>query len=182
MHPLVLKVVRIADSLSPTAGPFVHRITISSTATARDLHKAIHALFDVSDAPFRVWSVSDVPEDTPYEVSKLKQEEPASKLWTETDELLEHEYVSNGDSFAVEFQKDGQWPSDKVPKNHAPAPLFRAENDFFGRMQQDRGLGSKTNDAKPAAATSSKISLWKGSTPTSSRRAQEPGTLGLGNM
>lgn len=181
MHPLILKVVRIADPSSSTAGPFVHRIAISVSATVRDLHKAIHALFNVSDSPFRVWSVGDVPEDTPYDVSKLKQEDSNPKLWSESDDLLEHEYLTTGDSFVVEFQRGGQWPSDTVPQNHTPAPLFGAGNDFFGKMQE-RGLGSKTNDAKPATATSSKISLWKSSTPTSSKRIQEPGTLGLGNM
>ncbi|KAF9645869.1 UCH-domain-containing protein [Thelephora ganbajun] len=181
MHPLVLKVVRVADPSSPTTGPFVHRITISAAATVKELYKAIHALFNVPETPFRIWSINDVLEDAPYEVSKLKQEDPNPKLWTETDDLLEHEYVGNGDSFAVEFQKDGQWPSNTVPQNHAPAPLFGTGNDFFGKVQA-RSLGSKTDDAKPATATSSKISLWKSSTPTSSKRAPEPGTLGLGNM
>jgi len=181
MHPLILKVVRIADPSSPTAGPFVHRITISAAATAKELHKAIHALFNVPDAPFRVWSVGEVPEDAPYEVSKLKENDHNSKLWSETDDLLEHEYVGSGDCFAVEFQKGGRWPSDTVPQNHTPALLFGTESDFFVKIQA-RGSGSKTDDAKPAAATSSKMSLWKSSTPTSSKRVQEPGTLGLGNM
>lgn len=181
MHPLILKVVRIADPSSPTAGPFVHRLTSSVSATIRDFHKAIHALFDAQNTPFRVWSVGDVPEDAPYDVSKLKQDDLSPKLWRETDDLLEHKYVTTGDSFVVEFQKDDQWPSDLVPKNHAPAPLFGGGNDFFGKMQE-KSLGSKTNDTKSATATSSKISLWKSSTPTSSKRVQEPGTLGLGNM
>ena len=181
MHPPVLKVVRIADPSPPTAGPFIHRITISVTATAKELHKAIHALFNVPDTPFRVWSVNEIPEDAPYEVSKMKEGNPNPKLWIETDDLLEHKYVENGDCFAVEFQKDGQWPSGTVPQNHTPAPLFGAGRDFFGGIQT-RSLGSKMGDAKPATATSSKISLWKSSTPTSSRRVQEPGTLGLGNM
>lgn len=181
MHPLILKVIRIADTSSPTSGPLVHRITISASATVRDLHEAIHALFNVPDTSFRVWSVADIPEDTPYEVSKLKQEDSNPKLWGEKDDLLERECVTTGDSFVVEFQKDSQWPSDQIPQNHAPAPLFGTGNDFFGKIQE-RSLGSKTNDAKPATATSSKISLWKSSTPTSSKRIQEPGTLGLGNM
>ena len=181
MHPLILKVVRIADPSSPTTGPIVHRITISVSATTGDLHKAIHTLFNIPDTPSRVWSVSDVPEDIPYEASKLRQEDSNPKLFNETDDLLEHEYVTTGDSFVVEFQKDGQWPSDAIPKNHAPAPLFGTGNDFFGKMQE-RSLGSKTNEARPAVATSSKISQWKNSTPTSSKRVQEPGTLGLGNM
>lgn len=181
MHPLVLKIVRIADSSSPTAGPFVHRIAISAASTVKELYKTIHALFDVPDTSFRVWSVSDAPEDVPYQMSKLKEENPSPKLWSESDDLLEHDCVENGDCFAVEFQKDGRWPSDAVPQNHAPAPLFGTGNDFFGKMQT-RGPGSKTDDAKPVTATSSKISLWKGSTPTSSKRALEPGTLGLGNM
>ena len=181
MHPLILKVVRVADSSLPSTGPFVHRITISASATVRDLYKAIRALPDAPDIPFHVWSVGDVPEDASYEVSKLKEGGSSSKLWNETDDLLEHEYVSTGDSFAVEFQKDGRWPSDTTPQNHAPAPLFGGGNDFFGKLEE-RTLGSKTNDAKPATATSSKISLWKSNTPTSSKRVQEPGTLGLGNM
>ena len=181
MHPLILKVVRVADSSFPTTGPFVRRITISAAATVKELHKAIHTLFNVQDTPFRVWSVSEVPEDASYGVSKLKEDNSNPKLWSETDDLLEHEYVGNGDCFAVEFQKGGQWPSDTVPQNHTPAPLFGTESDFFGKMQT-RTLGSKTDDAKPATATSSKISLWKSSTPTSSKRAPEPGTLGLGNM
>ena len=181
MHPLVLKVVRIADSSSPMAGPFVHRITISAAATVKELHKAIHALFDVPDTPFRVWSPNEAPEEAPYSVSKLKEENPAPKLWSETDDSLESECVENGDCFAVEFQKDGRWPSNTVPQNHAPAPLFGSGGDFFEKMQS-RSLGSKTDDAKPATATSSKVSLWKSSTPTSSKRALEPGTLGLGNM
>jgi len=181
MHPLILKVVRIADPSPPTAGPFVHRITISATATVRELHKAIHALFDVPDTPFRVWSVTEVPEDAPYEVSKLKEDNPNPKLLNDTDDLLEHEYVENGDFFAVEFQKDNQWPSNTTPQNHTPVLLFGTGRDFFGKMQAG-SLGSKTDDAKPAIATSSRISPLKSSTPTSSRRAQEPGTLGLGNM
>lgn len=181
MHPLILRVVRIADPSSPTAGPFVRRITISASATVRDLRKATHSLFNVPNTPFRLWSVSDVPEDGPYDASKLKQEDSNPKLWSESDDLLEQEYVATGDSYVVEFQKDGQWPSDTVPQNHTPAPLFGSGSDFFGKMQE-RSLGSTTNDAKPATATSSKISLWKSSTPTSSKRVQEPGTLGLGNM
>jgi hypothetical protein len=181
MHPLILRVVRTADPSSSTTGPLIHRITISASATVRDLYKAIHALFNVPNVLFRVWFVGDVPEDAPYEASKLKQGDPSPKLWSETDDLLEHEYVSTGDGFAVEFQKDGLWPSDAVPQNHAPPPLFGGGNDFFGKMQE-KTLGSKTNDAKPATATSSKISLWKSSTPTSSKRVQEPGTLGLSNM
>ena len=181
MHPLVLKVVRVADPPSPTAGPFVHRITISAAATVRELHKTIRALFNVPDTPFRIWSVPEVPEDAPYEVSKLKEDNPNHKLWSDTDDLLEHEYVENGDCFVVEFQRDGQWPSNAVPQNHTPAPIFKSGSDFFGKMQA-KSLGSKTDDAKPMIATSSKISLWKGSTSTSSKRALEPGTLGLGNM
>jgi hypothetical protein len=180
MHPPVLKVVRIADPSSPTVGPFVHTITISTTATVKELHKAIHALFSVPDTPFRVWSVGEVSENAPYEVSKLKEESPSPKLWSETDDLLENECV-DGDCFAVEFQKDGLWPSNTAPQTHAPAPLFGAGSDFFGKMQT-RSFGSRTDDAKPATATSSKLSSWKGSTPTSSKRAPEPGTLGLGNM
>lgn len=181
MHPLVLKVVRIADPSPPTAGPFVHRTTISVAATVKELYKAIHVLFNVPDTPFRVWSVNEVPEDAPYGVAKLKEDHSNSKLWSESDELLEDKYVGNGDCFAVEFQKDGKWPSDTGPQNHTPAPLFGSGSDFFGKMQT-KSLGSKTDDAKPAIATSSKISLWKSSTPTSSKRAPEPGTLGLGNM
>ena len=181
MHPLILKVVRIADPSSPTAGPFVHRITISAAATVKELFKIIHELFNVPDTPFRVWSVNEVPEDAPYEVSKLKENDHSSKLWSETDDLLEHEYVGSGDCFAVEFRKGGRWPSDTIPQNHTPTPLFGSGSDFFGRMQA-RGPASKTDDAKPATATSSKMSLWKNSTPTSSKRAPEPGTLGLGNM
>ena len=181
MHPLILKVVRLADPSPPMTGPFVHRITISATATVKDLHKAIHSLFDVPDTQFRVWSVNEVPENVSYEVSKMKDDNPNPKLWNETDDLLENECVESGDCFAVEFQKDGQWPSDRAPQNHTPAPLFGSGSDFFGKMQT-RSFGSRTDDAKPAAATSSKISLWKSSTPTSSKRAPEPGTLGLGNM
>ena len=181
MHPLVLRVVRIVDPSSPLAGPFVHRITISATATVKELHKTIHALFDVPGTQFRVWSANEVSEDAPYEVSKLKEENPNPKLWSETDDLLETECVENGDCFAVEFQKDGRWPSDAVPQNHTPTPLFGRGSDFFGKLQT-RSPGSKTDDAKPATATSSKLSLWKSSTSTSSRRAPEPGTLGLGNM
>ena len=163
------------------AGPFIHRITISAAATVKELHKAIRALFDVPGTPFRVWSIQEISEDASYDVSKLKEDNPNSKLWSETDDLLESEYVESGDCFAVEFQKDGQWPSDSAPQNHAPAPLFGTGSDFFGKMQT-RSLGSKTDDAKPATATSSKMSLWKSGTPTSSKRAPEPGTLGLGNM
>ena len=181
MHPLILKVARVADPSSPTAGPFVHRIIISVSATVRDLHKAIRPLFNFPDIPSRIWSVDDVSEDTPYEVSRLKQEDSNHKLWSETDDPLEKECLTTGDSFVVEFQKDGQWPSDAVPQNHTPAPLFGKGNDFFGKMQE-RGLGSKTNDAKPATATTSKTPQWKSSTPTSSKRVQEPGTLGLGNL
>jgi hypothetical protein len=181
MHPLILKIVRIVDPSSPTAGPFIHTISISVSATARDLHKAIHALFNAPDTPFRVWSVVDILEDAPYEVSNLKQEDSNPKLWSESDDLLEHEYVTTGDSFVVEFQKGGRWPSDVVPQNHTPAPLFGTGNDFFGKLQE-KSFGSKTNDAKPSTATSSKMSLWKNSTPTSSKRVQAPGTLGLGNM
>ena len=181
MHPLILKVVRIVDPSPPAAGPFVHTISISISASVRDLYKAIHALFNVPDTPFRVWSVIDIPEDAPYEVSKLKQEDANPKLWKESDDLLEHEYVATGDSFVVEFLKDGQWPSDLVPQNHTPVPLFGSGNDFFGKLQE-KSFGSKTNSAKPTTATSSKIdSLWK-STPTSSKRVKDPGTLGLGNM
>jgi len=180
MHPLILKVTRIADPSPPVAGPFVHRITISATATVKELHKELHALFNVPGAPFRVWSVNEVSQDAPYQVSKMKEDNPNPKLWGETDDLLESECVESGGCFAVEFQKDGQWPSDGAPQNHTPAPLFGSGSDFFGKMQT-RGLGSKTDDANPAA-TSSKISLWKSSTPTSSKRAPEPGTLGLGNM
>ena len=181
MHPLILKVVRVADPSLPMAGPFVHRITISAAATVKDLHKAIHPLFDVPDTPFRVWSVTEVPENAPYEVSKMKEDNPNPKLWSETDDLLERECVESGDCFAVEFQKDGRWPSDRVPQNHTPAPLFGSGNDFFEKMQT-RSFGSRTDDAKPATATSSKMSLWKTSTSTSSKRVPEPGTLGLGNM
>jgi hypothetical protein len=181
MHPLVLKVVRIAGPSSPTAGPFVRRITISAAVTVRELHKAIHGLFDVPDTPFRVWSVNEVPENAPYEVSKLKEDNPNPKLWSDSDDLLEHEYVESGDCFAIEFQKDGKWPSDTVPQNHTPVPLFGTGSDFFEKMQA-KGLGSKTDDAKPVIATSSKTSQWKSSIPTSSKRALEPGTLGLGNM
>lgn len=183
MHPLILKVIRVADPSSPAAGPFVQRITISAAATVKELYKTIHALFNDSDTPFRVWSVTDAPEDALYEVSKLKEGNPNSKLWSETDDLLEHGYVESGDSFVVEFQKDGQWPSNTVPQNHAPAPLFGTGRDFFGKMQA-KSPGSKTDDAKPVATTSSssKLSLWKSSTPTSSKRTTEPGTLGLGNM
>jgi len=181
MHPLILKVVRIADLSSPTAGPFVHRITISAAATVKELRKEIHALFNVPDTPFRVWSVTEVPEDAPYEVSKLKEDNPNPKLWRDTDDLLEHEYVESGDCFAVEFQKDGQWPSNTVPQNHAPVQLFGTGRDFFGKMEAG-SLGSRMDDGKPATATSSKTSLWKSNTPTSSKRSQEPGTLGLGNM
>ena len=181
MHPLTLKVFRVADPTSPTAGPFLHGVTISAAASVKELHKAIHALFGVPETPFRVWSANEVPEDAPYDVSKLKEGNPNHRLWNETDDLLENEYVENGDCFAVEFQKDGQWPSNAVPQNHAPAPLFGTGSDFFEKMQT-KSLGSKTDDAKPAAATSSKISLWKSSTSTSSKRPLEPGTLGLGNM
>ena len=181
MHPLTLKVFRVADPSSPTAGPLVHGLSISAAATVKELHRAIHALFNVPDTSFRVWSANEVPEGTPYDVSKLKEGNPNHKLWSETDDLLESEYVENGDCFAVEFQKDGKWPSNTTPQNHTPAPLFGTGSDFFGKMQA-RGFGSKTDDAKPATATSSKISLWKNSTPTSSKRALEPGTLGLGNM
>lgn len=181
MHPLILKIVRIADPLSPAVAPFIHSITISASATVRDLHKAIHALYNAPNVLFRVWSVTDVSEDVPYEASRLKQEDQGPKLWSETDDLLEQKFVITGDSFAAEFQKDGEWPSDVVPKNHTPVPLFGGGNDFFGKMQE-KTLGSKTNDSKPATATSSKVSLWKNSTPTSSKRVQDPGTLGLSNM
>lgn len=181
MHPLILKVVRIADPSPPAAGPFVHTISISTSATVKDLYKVIQALFDVPDTPFRVWSGIDVPEDAPYEVSNLKQEDSNPKLWSESDDSLEREFVATGDSFVVEFQKDGQWPSDSVPQNHTPAPLFGTGKDFFGKLQE-KSFGSKTNSAKASMANSSKFdSLWD-STPTSSKRVRDPGTLGLGNM
>lgn len=178
MHPLVLKVARIADPSSSTAGPFVHSVTISSAATVKDLQKAIQEVFNIPDIPFRVWPVADVPEDAPYEVSKLKEDNPNSKVLADADKVLEQEFVESGDCFAVEIQKDGQWLSNTVPQNNA---LFGTGKDFFGKMQAN-SLGSKTGEAKPVATTSSKITLWKNATSTSSKRAQEPGTLGLGNM
>lgn len=180
MHPLVLKVARIADPSSPTAGPFVHSVTISSAATVKDLRKVIQEVFNIPNTPFRVWPVADVPEDAPYEVSKLKEDNPNCEVWTDTDKVLEDEFVESGDCFAVEIQKDGQWLSNVVPQNHA---LFGTGKDFFGRMQAN-GLGSKSGEAKPVATTSSnsKITGWKNATSTSSKRSQEPGTLGLGNM
>jgi ubiquitin carboxyl-terminal hydrolase 4/11 len=190
MHPLLLRVVRVVEQSDSEHGPVIPPIAVSEEDTLTQLSHALAAPYHKQGTPHRIWQDIITTERTRYPRAKLIEDN--AKLLEESDEPVSKEIIQTGDIFAVEFQdEDGNWlvDADSIGQGaivlrdpYVPPPLFGPGNDFFLTMQ------SSTSSSSPGASAIDKKTTptknWKSSTPTasSSKRNQDPGTLGLGNM
>jgi hypothetical protein len=191
MHPLLLRVVRLVEQSESEHGPAIPPVEISVGDTLTQLSHALAAAFNKQGTPHRIWCDVLPTEWTLYPCAKLIEDR--ARLLEESEDSVEKELIQTGDAFAVEFQdEDGNWLVDAdrlgsgaiVIANDPciPPPLFGPANDFFLSMQSSTSSSARGTSAlnKTSAVTKS----WTSSAPvaSSSKRNQEPGTLGLGNM
>jgi hypothetical protein len=163
---------------------------VSQKLTIRDLLRHLADAIEPAHAEeYRVWSVESsglLGGNWPSGKLMDGNESPIPSLLEPSDETLADSLVDPGDSFAVEFQKNGKWIAivnkSSAPKTEpASTPLFGQGNDFFNSSRFKPVTGAKATSTvsvgssaspflKPAAAIAKPV------------KAIPPGTLGLGNL
>lgn len=191
MHPCLLRVVRLVEQSTSDPGPLLPPIAISAGLTLAEMSLALAAPFNEHERAHRIWADIYPVDWTRYPRAKLIED--CGKLLEETQELVGDRFET-GDSFAVEFQENGDWlvDAEKVGSNSAgasqvvlvndtaePIPLFGSGKGFFAGIETTI-KEKQPKEKQPATAT--KLSKSVSLVPSSSKRAQDPGTLGLGNM
>lgn len=207
LRPPRLKVLVLKD-LGPDAeitGPPHSYATVSIKDSMKSLSKALlSAVTARSNVPYRIWKLE--PGEFPgshFPASKLGSW--GAELVSEgTDRTVEDNMIEHEDPFVVEFQENGAWivdasqvvrpPPPSAVHVHVPPPLFSNENDFFGRLSNQRTSAyqstqpfrtpSPSRRGSSSKAKESSVAPFKsfGFSKGSSKIIQEPGTLGLGNM
>ena len=202
LRPPKFSVFLLSPSSIPGQSTPPQEVTVSSTDTVTHAREAFAKAISTQKAAkgqYRVWRIPPQAKSTEllFPAERLRTS-GATELGT-SEATVEDEFVDSGEAFVVEFMDRNEWivnpseftsqPNGTLPQSTPPppppptqpAPLFNSSPDFFTQLQQKSPPAVSTTAVspfKPGAVTS----INKPSTSARARTAQEPGTLGLGNM
>ncbi|KAH9940921.1 cysteine proteinase [Epithele typhae] len=163
-------------------------VTVSSADKVSNACRAFAEAMDASKAEggqYRVWRIPSSTTLNSIFIPVDAFRKSGVMLLNGEEGVVEDEFVDSGEAFAVEFMSSGNWlvdasnfgppppaPVSVLPLTQTaqPAPLFKPSSDFVSKLEQ-RTLPTvsvtATSPFKPNAVA---------------HKAQEPGTMGLGNM
>ncbi|TFY59459.1 hypothetical protein EVG20_g7789, partial [Dentipellis fragilis] len=211
LHPPRLRVFRLIDdpNSTETTGTTQYTLHTSSSRLVKDLLTDLaQTINPTSTDEFRVWTVTTATDLTGSEYPSGRLIQDAGEIVESKDETLDDAMIESNDTFIVEFAKDGKWimgesPAETMRRDKpdpiladagVPPPLFSQENDFFSKLSKSAKTASTTSTAQPSLSSSvtlappavSSSSTFKPfsamNSQLRSKPANEPGTLGLGNM
>ncbi|OBZ73858.1 putative ubiquitin carboxyl-terminal hydrolase 12 [Grifola frondosa] len=166
LHPPHVKVHNLTKVVIPGVSIPPRDIAISSRDTVADVCRVFAARIlgdSIDGQQYRVWRIREGGHELlSYTPNMLKQQRATLINAEDEGKTVEDALIESGDTFVVELQVDGQWQVE--------------EQDIVGGMLGQ--LQHKTAPTQSSSVTPLKtVSLIKARCP-----AQDPGTLGLGNM